>query len=35
MFRYYDEDDGWIEEPIVTWDELQQEAVEGADTSAA
>jgi hypothetical protein len=32
--EYYDEDDGPISEPIVTWDELQREAVE-AEASPA
>ena len=26
MFRYHDEDDGWVEEPIVTLAELEHEA---------
>jgi hypothetical protein len=28
VLEYEDEDDGLISEPIVTWDELQQEAAE-------
>ena len=34
VLEYYDEDDGLIREPIVTWTELQREAAE-ADATVA